>query len=300
MTLIEPLSFSLRQLQYVVALSEDLSFRRAAERCHVSQPALSAQLAEVERQLGVTLFERSQRRVLLTPAGVALLPQVRRVLIAAADLARAAEQEHDPFAGTLRLGVIPTISPYLLPRVVPALSEAKPKLRLIWVEEKTEMLMDALQQGRLEAALVALEAPLGEVEHAVIARDEFVLALPHGHRLAQKRGRVRREELHRESVLLLDDGHCVRDQALSFCAQSGPHELSFRATSLSTLAQMVGSGSGLTLLPELSVAAENRDGTLVIRRFTAPEPHRTIVLVWRKQSPLAVLAELMRKAHRTR
>lgn len=297
-----PFGFTLRQLQYVVAVSETLSFSRAAERCHVSQPALSAQLAEVENQLGVVLFERARKQVLVTPAGASLLPLIRRALIAADELEQTAELAREPFGGTLRLGVIPTISPYLLPRIVPALSAAKPKLRLVWTEDKTEDLMTALNEGRLEAAIVALEAPIGDVEHAVIGHDPFVLAMPKQHRLAKGRTRVRREELRDESILLLDDGHCVRDQALSFCSQAGPTELGFRATSLSTLAQMVGSGTGITLLPELSVNTENRDGQLAVRRFADPEPSRTIALVWRKQSPLGpsfhALADIMKKAAR--
>lgn len=302
MTLPHP--FTLRQLQYVDVLAETLSFRRAAERCHVSQPALSAQIAEVESQLGVTLFERSRKHVLLTPAARALLPAVRRAITAADDLRWAAEHERDPDAAAYRIGVIPTISPYLLPRIAPAIAAARPKLRLMWLEDKTETLVQALEDGRIEAALLALEAPLGEVEHAELGRDPFVLAVPRAHPLAKGKGRVPLDALQGESILLLDDGHCFRDQALSFCAQAGPEELGFRATSLTTLAQMVASGAGVTLLPELAVATENQAGTLVMRRFEAPEPHRTLALVWRRHSPLreplTALAQLMKKAQRAR
>jgi len=296
-----PHPFTLRQLQYVVAVADALSFRRAAERCHVSQPSLSAQLAQLEDVLGVRLFERDRRAVLLTPAGHELVERARRVLLEASDLAAAAARAGDPLAGTPRLGVIPTCSPYLLPGVTPRLRARFPRLTVQWTEDKTEVLVARLSAGALDAALVALEAPLGEVEHEVIGRDPFVLVAPAGHPLAAASAALGRADLRGASVLLLDDGHCFRDQALALCSAAKAHELTFRATSLPTLVQMVASGAGVTLLPALSVPTEVGRADLRVRAFRDPVPFRTLALVWRKRSPLAPalrqLAAVIRDAH---
>jgi LysR family hydrogen peroxide-inducible transcriptional activator len=282
-----PHPFTLRQLQYVVAVADLLSFRKAAEQCGVSQPALSAQLAQLEDLLGVQLFERDRRRVLPTPAGGLLIERARRLLVDADGLLDTARRAADPLAGTLRLGVIPTISPYLLPAVTPVFRGRFPQLTTIWTEDKTPVLMGRLAAGTLDAALLALEADLGEVEHAVVCHDPFVLATPLDHRLAQGKRPVRESELVGESVLLLDEGHCFRTQALAFCTRAEAHEMAFRATSLGTLAQMVAGGAGLTLLPRLSVPTESRRAALSLRELATPAPFRTIVLVWRPRSPLA-------------
>ncbi len=278
---------TLRQLQYAVAVAESLSFRRAAEACRVSQPALSAQIAELEGTLGVTLFERDRRRVMVTAAGAEVLLRARRVLVEADDLVSSARRAGDPFSGALRVGVIPTISPYLLPALVPAIRGEHPKLAIQWLEERTRVLVDRLDAGSLDAAVLALEADLGALEHAVLLRDPFVLAAPVGHRLAKGRGPVKLDDLRGAEMLLLDEGHCLRDQALSFCADADVREAGFRATSLSTLAQMVAGGAGVTLLPQIAVATEARRGDLRIRRIAAPTPKRTLVLAWRRRSPLA-------------
>jgi len=282
-----PHPFSLRQLQYVAAIADTGSFRRAAELCAVSQPSLSAQVAQLERQLDVRLFERTTRRVLATPAGTEVLARAREVLREATDLVDAATRLADPFAGTLRLGVIPTISPYLLPDVAPALRTRHPRLRLVWTEDKTAILAARLRTGDLDAALLALEAAeVGTVEHVVVGRDPFVLATPLGHALGVKTSPATARDLAGAQVLLLDDGHCFREQTLSWCERAGTRELDYRATSLATLTQMVAGGAGITLLPSLAVASENRRGDLRIRPFAAPAPGRTIALVWRKNSPL--------------
>lgn len=282
-----PLPFSLRQLQYAVAVAETLSFRRAAERCRVSQPSLSTQLAQLEGALGVRLFERDRRRVLITEPGRKLLEVVRRVLLDVDDLVDTARRAGDPLAGTLRIGVIPTISPYLLPSATPALRAEYPALTIVWVEDKTEALVRRLHEGTLDAALLALEAELGEVEQAIIASDPFLLATPPGHSLGVRSGPVSTAELRRASVLLLEDGHCLREQVLELCSRAKAHELEFRATSLSTLTQMVAGGAGVTLLPALSVPVETRRAKLCLRRFVEPTPHRTVALIWRKRSPRA-------------
>jgi LysR family hydrogen peroxide-inducible transcriptional activator len=294
--------FSLRQLQYAVAVAEARGFRSAAERCHVSQPSLSAQIAQLEGVLGVRLFERDRRRVLVTPAGEALLVHARRVLAEADDLAAAAARAGDPLSGTLRVGVIPTISPYLLPEAVPALRRRFPRLAVLWTEDKTSVLLQAVRDGRLEAALLALVPGMEDLEHADVAEDPFVLAGPPGHPLLRARRPARIAELDGERVLLLEDGHCFREQALAICAAGGAQEVGFRATSLPTLTQMVAGGAGLTLLPSLAVAVENRRGELALRPFAAPRPSRTLALAWRRRCPraeaLRSVAAAMRDARR--
>ncbi|MGH3663646.1 MAG: LysR family transcriptional regulator, partial [Micromonosporaceae bacterium] len=202
-----PHPFTLRQLQYVVAVAEWLSFRKAAERCHVSQPSLSTQLAQMEEALGVRLFERDRRRVLVTTAGREIIKRARAILRQTDDLVELARRAGDPLSGTLRIGVIPTISPYLLPRLTWALRAAYPRLTVLWVEDKTEVLVRSLEAGTLEAALLALEADLGDVEREIIGPDPFVLATPVGHPLGTKASPAKASELRDASVLLLDDGH---------------------------------------------------------------------------------------------
>ena len=293
--------FSLRQLQYAVAVAEELSFRKAAERCHVAQPSLSAQLAQLEDALGVKLFERDRRRVLPTSAGQALLARARRILLEVDDLAEAATRAGDPLAGTLRIGVLPTVSPYLLPVIAPRLRARFERLTIAWVEDKTDVLLGSLDGGTLDAALLALEADVGDVEREVIAEDPFVLVAPRDHATVRKRSPAAAADLRGASVLLLDDGHCFRAQALAFCSQAKARELEFRATSLSTLVQMVAGGVGVTLLPALSLPTEIGRADLRVRRFGEPCPHRTIALVWRKRSPLAAalreIAAAIRKAY---
>jgi LysR family hydrogen peroxide-inducible transcriptional activator len=282
-----PHPFTLRQLQYAVAVAESLSFRRAAEACHVSQPSLSAQLAQLEQALGVRLFERDRRRVLVTAAGAELVERARGLLLQADDLVGTARLAGDPLAGTLRIGVIPTISPYLLPLATPALRRAYARLATVWVEDKTESLVQRLEAGTLDAALLALEAEIGAVEHEVVADDPFVLATRRDDPLGTKPAPAKPAELRDADVLLLDDGHCFRDQALAFCASAKAHELEFRATSLATLAHMVAGGAGVTILPQLAVPTEAQRAGLRVRAFARPVPHRTLALVWRTRSPLA-------------
>jgi len=282
-----PHPFTTRQLQYAVAVAEARSFRQAAALCGVSQPSLSAQLAQLEQALGVRLFERDRRRVLVTQAGEDLVARARRLLVDTDDLLDSARRLGDPLAATLRLGVIPTISPYLLPELVPALRRAQPRLVVRWIEDKTSALVRAVREGTLEAALLALEVDLGDLEREELARDPFVLAVPRTHALAKSPGPAELSELDGASVLLLDDGHCLRDQALAVCALAGTQELDFRATSLSTLSQMVAAGVGITLLPRLAVAAESRHAPLAIRALADARAYRTLGLVWRRTSPLA-------------
>jgi LysR family hydrogen peroxide-inducible transcriptional activator len=279
--------FTLRQLQYVVAVADQLSFRKAAEVCHVSQPSLSAQLAQLEDALGVRLFERDRRRVLLTSAGALLVDRARRLLVDTDQLIEAAKLAGDALAGTLNVGVIPTIAPYLLPSVTPAVRKKYPRLTLLWTEDKTDVLIRSLEAGTLDAAVLALEAKLGgNIDSETIARDPFVLVTAADHPLGVKGKPLSAADLRGEDVLLLDEGHCFREQALSFCASARAHELEFRATSLPTLVQMVAGGAGVTLLPKLALATETSRSDLRVRTFSDPAPNRTLVLVWRKYSPL--------------
>jgi LysR family hydrogen peroxide-inducible transcriptional activator len=282
-----PHPFTLRQLQYACAVAEHLSFRRAAEVCHVAQPSLSAQVAELEEALGVQLFERDRRRVLVTARGQALLDRARAVLLQADDLGDAAKRVADPFTGTLRIGVIPTIAPYLVPSATAGVRAAFPKLTIAWIEDKTHVLMAELSTGGIDGAVLALEAELGEVEHAVIASDPFVLVAPPSHPLVQRSTPIPPRELRAADMLLLDEGHCLRQQALEVCTQVKAREAEFRATSLSTLVQLVVQGAGVTLLPSLALGTETSRAELGIRQIAAPAPARTIALVWRRGSSLA-------------
>jgi LysR family hydrogen peroxide-inducible transcriptional activator len=277
-----PHPFTLRQLQYIAAVAEELSFRRAAARCHVSQPSLSSQLAQVEDALGVRLFERSRKRVLVTSAGQELVERAKRLLRDADEIVRAARSTSDPLSGTIRLGILPTISPYLLPSVAPRLRARLARLRIAWLEEKTDALVTRLTDGQIEGAVVALEAELGDVAREIVATDPFFVVTLPGHPLAKKKSAVSEAELRGQELLLLDDGHCFRNQALEACSRA--RESEFRATSLSTLVQMVSGGAGITLIPALAVDAEARRARLHVRPLASPAAHRTIALIWRKGS----------------
>ena len=298
-----PHPFTLRQLQYVVAVADELSFRRAAARCHVSQPSLSMQLAQIEGALGVRLFERTHKHVLVTAAGRELVDRAKRLMLEADELVRAAQRVSDPLAGTIRLGVIPTISPYLLPSVTPALRRKLPRLRLAWVEDKTDSLLRKLAAGEIEGAVLALEANVGDVAREVVASDPFVLVTRAEHALASKEGAVTQAELRGEELLLLDEGHCFRDQALEACGTARAREGEFRATSLTTLVQMVAGGAGITLIPSIAVDTEARRARLHVRSLAARAAHRTIAVVWRKGSALEPalkeIAAVLRAAYPT-
>lgn len=282
MDVLDSLPYSLRQLQYLVAVADLSGFGRAAERCHVSQPALSAQIAQAERGLGVRVFERDRRTVRLTAAGAVIVERARQVLIAARDLVDTARDEADPLRGALRIGVIPTVCPYLLPEIAPALASVYPHLSVTWTEEKTAALIGQLREGTLDAAILASDAPPPGCELAALAVDTFVLAAAPGHPLVTRSTPLDPARLEGEDVLLLADGHCFRNQALALCSRAGASTSGYGATSLSTLVQMVANGASVTLLPSLAVPVENRRGQLAVRPFTKPAPGRTLALVWRR------------------
>lgn len=296
-----PSPISLRQLQYIVAVAEQRSFRRAAELCHVSQPSLSEQVAQAEDLLGVRLFERGQRGVVVTPAGKALAEEAHAICRRVEAFVDSARRFADPFAGRLRIGVIPTVAPYLLPDLAPELRKRYPKLTLLWMEEKTSVLVERLARGDLDAVILALEADIGDLDTIVLGEDAFVFAAAPSHPLADSPKPIKTDSLDGESVLLLDEGHCFRKQVLSFCSRTGSEEAGYRATSLATLVQMAAGGVGVTLLPSLALSVENRNGVLHVRSFAGKAPSRTLALCWRKtsglQTTLASVGETARQAY---
>lgn len=293
-----PLPLSLRQLQYIVAVAETRNFRRAAERCHVVQPSLSTQIASLEEALEVRIFERDRRGVVLTSAGEVIVARARQLLLEAEELVREARRFRNPLEGALRIGIIPTLAPYLLPELAPRIRKAHPHLVPQWVEERTPVLVRQLQEGRLDAAIMALEADLQDLETTELGRDPFVLTLPKAHPLAKAKGPLGLDRLQNERLLLLEDGHCLRDQALAACSGRGLEELGYRATSLPTLVQMVASGAGITLLPQLAVETETSRAPVATRPLAKPAPYRTLVLAWRRNAflkpALLKLAESLR------
>lgn len=291
---------NLRDLDYLVAVADHRHFGRAAEACYVSQPTLSAQIKKLETELGVELIERNPRQILLTPAGEQIVERARWVLREADTIREIARRTQDPESGSLRLGIFPTLGPYLLPHVVTRTKERFPRLELLLVEEKTEEVLARLRDGRLDVGVLALPVHEPQMASEVLFEEDFLLAVPTGHRLAASGAPIHSDALAGESVLLLEDGHCLRDQALSVCRVVGATERrGFRATSLETLRQMVAAGVGITLLPRLAVqppVAASPDITLV--PFADPVPRRTIAMFWRPTSPFAgllpALAEVFR------
>lgn len=274
---------SLRHLRHLMALDEYGHFGRAAAACHVTQSTLSASIKELEEILEATLVDRTKRRVVLTPIGVETAERARRILREVEELVQVTNASHDPLSGTLRLGSIPTIGPYLLPRVLPGLRESYDRLKLYLVEDLTDRLIESLHRGQLDVLVVALPYDCGDVETQILFEDPFVVALPRQHALA-KEAHIKAQRLGTEDLLLLKDGHCLRDHALAACRLADRRLTErFEATSLATLVQMVDNGLGITLLPMLAVDAGLLLGTnLAIRPLFADEPVRKIGLVWRR------------------
>jgi LysR family hydrogen peroxide-inducible transcriptional activator len=274
---------TLKQLRHLVALADHGHFGNAAKACFVTQSTLSASLKELEAILGAPLVDRTRRRVAFTPLGDATVERAQRLLRKAEELTLAARAAREPLTGTVRLGVIPTVGPFLLPRILPALRHAWPRLKLYLREEQTDALLTQLQGGRLDALLLALPYECGSAEIAVLFKDRFSLALRRDHPLARMK-QVSPAAIRTATLLLLQDGHCLRDHALSACRVGDkPHADAFEATSLHTLVQMVDNGLGVTLLPQLAVDAGILKGSgLVTRPVAADAPARDIALVWRK------------------
>ncbi len=297
---------TLRQLHYLVVLSEELHFGRAAERCFVTQSTLSAAIQELETTLQVTVVERTKRRVALTPLGHDLVARARRGLAEVQDLTAAARASDRPLTGLLRLGAIPTIGPYVLPRVLSGLRGAYPDLRLYLREEMTAKLVERLETGDLDVALIALPVETGELEIAVLADDPFWLALPPDHPLAEQDGPVDPASLAPADLLVLEDGHCLRDQALSACAGSATGRArrpaapagDFQATSPYTLIELVAGGLGPTLLPEVALRSEQVAASSIVLRPLEGRIGRSIALAWRRHAPrhaeFRLLAQFLR------
>jgi LysR family hydrogen peroxide-inducible transcriptional activator len=277
---------NLRDLEYLVAVADHRHFGRAAEACFVSQPTLSTQIRKLERELGVDLVERNPRRIVLTAAGEEIVRSARTILREVDDITAVAKRAADPESATVRMGFFPTLAPYLLPHVVPALHDRFPKLELLLSEDKTEVLLDQLRDGRLDAAGIALPVRDDGLHVEPLFVEEFVLAVPADHPLARSEGPISTDVLAHERVLLLEEGHCLRDQALEVCQLAGAAERrDFRATSLETLRQMVAAGVGITLLPELAVRPPVVSSPAVrLLHFAPPAPSRRIALCWRPTS----------------
>jgi LysR family hydrogen peroxide-inducible transcriptional activator len=278
----------LKDLRYLVALADTRHFGRAAAKCFVSQPTLSAQLRKLEQNLGVQLIERQPRRVTLTPAGEEVTSHARHMLETGEAILTLAQTRRDPLAGQLRLALLPTIGPYLLPQVALKLRKALPRLELMLYEYQTAPMLEHLHAGEIDVGLLALPIHDEALASRELYEEPFVLALPESHRLA-RRAQVRVDDLDGETLLLLEDGHCLRDQALEICARSNVREKQdFRATSIETLRQMVAAGVGITLLPALaSRGAYAHARGIAVRAFARPIPSRHIGAVWRKSSARA-------------
>jgi LysR family hydrogen peroxide-inducible transcriptional activator len=292
------IQMTLRQLRYFDALARHSHFGRAAAACSISQPALSMQIKELEDALGAMLIERGARQVRLTKLGEEAALRARDILRAVDELGDFVRASHDRLAGRLRIGMIPTIAPYLLPAVMSNLTRLHPELDIHVREALTSKLIQELAEGRLDAAIVALPVSEPSLAEVALLSESFLLVRPGGEDGAPVPGS---EALREMRLLLLEEGHCFRDQALSFCNMASPQPREvLDASSLSTLVQMVSAGMGVTLIPEMAVEVETRRASVSVARFKEPQPSRTIGMIWRKTSPLAgqlfELAELVRRS----
>ncbi len=288
----------LKDLRYLVAVADTGHFGKAAARCFVSQPTLSAQLRKLEEYLGVDLVERQPRQALLTPAGVEVVARARRIVEASDEVVEIALSHRDPLAGKLRIAFLPTIGPYLLPFVAQRLHKALPRLELMLHEHQTEPMLERLRAGDIDMGVLALPVELDGLHAEPLYDEPFVVAMPTAHPLAERK-QLRAEDLRGAILLLLEEGHCLRDQALEVCSRVPVREKQdFRGTSLETLRQMVAADAGITLLPELATrGAYAQSRGVAIRPFAKPVPVRRIGAVWRKSSPrgaaLAAVAEVI-------
>ncbi len=275
----------MKQLKYFDAVARSGHFGKAAAHCAISQPALSMQVQELERSLGVQLLERGRNGVILTEGGKEIAERAARVLADVRDIIDAARRQGDVLSGPLALGVIPSLAPYILPRLLPMIRDGFPELDLHIRETQTQSLLGELADGELDLLLLALPVEHPDIETIRLFDDRFLLAMAASHRMSN-RVKATAEFLENDRLLLLEEGHCMRDQALAFCnLQKVENINTFGASSLSTLVQMVANGLGMTLLPEIAVPLETRHGDIHLMRFADPEPQRVIGLAWRKSSP---------------
>ncbi len=275
----------LKDLRYLVAVADTRHFGRAAERSFVSQPTLSAQLKKLEDYLGVQLIERAPKRVALTAAGEEIVERARRILEASEEIVELAKGHRDPLAGQLKLALLPTIGPYLLPNVAARLRKQLPRLELMLYEYQTDPMLEKLHSGEIDVGILALPVQMDGLDSYELYKEPFTVAVPTSHKLASRQS-IKVDDLAHETLLLLEDGHCLRDQALDICAGADVNEKqNFRGSSLETLRQMVAAGVGITLLPELAGrGAYGAARGVTIRPFVKPVPTRTIGAVWRKSS----------------
>jgi len=292
---------TLTELRYVVAVARERHFGHAAQTCFVSQPTLSVAIKKLEEELGVTLFERGPGEVSVTPVGQRVVEQAQRVLEEASRVKELAAAGNDPLAGTLRLGAIYTIGPYLLPKLIPVLRRLAPSMQLMIQENFTHRLAEMLKQGEVDVILVALPFAEPGVSTRAVYDEPFLVAVPQGHALEKKK-HISADELARESLLLLGSGHCFRDQVLDLCSsvqrtKRGALARTLEGGSLETIRQMVASGVGVTVLPATAVQpGESSGGLIRIRPFARPVPDRRVVLAWRKSFPRPEAVEALRQA----
>jgi len=292
---------TLTELRYIVAVARERHFGHAAQSCFVSQPTLSVAIKKLEEELGVTLFERGPGEVSVTPVGQRVVEQAQRVLEEASRVKELAAAGHDPLAGTLRLGAIYTIGPYLLPKLIPVLRRLAPAMQLMIQENFTHRLAEMLKQGEVDVILVALPFSESGVATRAVYDEPFLVALPQGHALEKKK-HITSDELAKESLLLLGSGHCFRDQVLDLCSnvqrtKRGALARTLEGGSLETIRQMVASGVGVTVLPATAVQPGESSGDLIrIRPFARPVPDRRVVLAWRKSFPRPEAVEALRQA----
>jgi len=290
------IGLTMKHLRYFEALSRHGHFGRAAEACGISQPALSVQIKELEELLGAPLIERGARQIRLSGLGEALAERARNILSSVDELGDLARASHGSLTGRLRIGVIPTIAPYMLPRLIKELGARNPDLDIRLRETVTQTLLRDLNEGRMDMAIVALPVSEPALHEEPLFEEEFMLVRPQ-----EDAGKPvpNAERLREMRLLLLEEGHCFRDQALSFCSPAtlAPRDL-MEGSSLSTLVQMVGAGIGVTLIPEMAVETETRSADVAVVRLPAPRPKRTVGMVWRKSNPLAPqltgIAEMVR------
>lgn len=284
----------IRDLEYLQAVSHYKHFGKAAEFCHVSQPTLSGQLIKLEQQLGLQLFERHRKGVLLTPAGKTLSEKAQRVLNTAIDFEDTARELTDPLSGELHIGLIPTLAPYLLPRILEPIKANLPNIDLFLYEQQTSDLLEELDQGILDVLILPWLEDMDQVERYSLFDEPLVLMAPTAHPL-HKQVSLSLSDLRGEELFTLEDGHCLRDQALGFCFAAGASEnTQFRATSLETLRHMVISGMGLTLMPELATAGRQDGASVTYRQFDDPKPYRNISLLVRPNfSRMACIREVV-------
>lgn len=281
---------NIRDLTYLVALAETTHFGKAAEKCFVSQPALSMQIKKLETYLGVTLLERTNKSVMLTAIGKDMAERARIILQQTQEMREIAKSAADPYCGQLKLGIFPTLAPYLLPHIIAPISKQFPNIAMYLVENQTASLIEELQAGKIDAAILALPVSDAGFSSTVLFAEEFLLAVAKNHPLAKSKT-VKPDKLAEHELLLLDEGHCLREQALSFCQRVSAQETTnFRATSLETLRHMVAAGLGMTLIPKLACKANDNVAYIP---FHSSKPSRTLGLVWRKTHPKGIVLEEM-------